>query len=546
MGVEAREQIPQSMWLAAGFVGLQSFLFGYVFSCLNSCLVTGNNNSGSDCFHNNDSSCPKGTIYNDLNLTTTEASMITSAVVLGAWVGCLIGDKPSERYGRKVTLLGNNLFFIAGAAMSCSGNFYALLFGRLVSGLGVGVASVIPPVLLSEMASAGTRGAITTLHQLLITAAIFFAAIVAYGFVTYVDHGWQYIQAFGALPAMFMLIMHRSIPESPKWLLLQVVKAPTYDSDQSISNVMVNVNAVEENSVNSHISVTAYEKRIVSTVQGLLKRMRLEGYDVDGEIDSLMADIRSETSQSENEVTWAEVFSFKKAMVIGCGLMFFQAMSGINSVVLYSTTIFGLAGFDESIIGTASFGFVNFAMTLVSTYLVDKTGRKMLLTIGTTIMLVSLITLSTVLLSKIDQKVQGLIAVFAVLVYGCGFALGLGAVVWVVMSEIMPNRERVKAVSLFLSINWGSNLIVGLLTLSAIDALGGVKSSMDDDESSEAQKVGVAYVYFIFAGVTFCCLAFLHLVVPETKGKTLEELTGDAYMPLLAENEDNKRVGKCL
>ena len=86
------------------------------------------------------------------------------------------------------------------------------------------------------------------------------------------------------------------------------------------------------------------------------------------------------------------------------------------------------------------------------------------------------------------------------------------------MSEIMPNRQRAKAVSLFLSINWGCNLAVGLLTLTAINTLGGVKASMTDDESADAQKIGVSYVYFIFAGITFCCLAFLHFFVPETKG----------------------------
>jgi hypothetical protein len=94
----------------------------------------------------------------------------------------------------------------------------------------------------------------------------------------------------------------------------------------------------------------------------------------------------------------------------------------------------------------------------------------------------------------------------------------LRAVVWTVMSEIMPTRLRMKAVSLFLSVNWGANLIIGLLTLTAIDGLGGVTKSMDDDEVAEAEKNGVAYLYFIFAAFTAMCLAFIQIYVPETKG----------------------------
>ena len=105
------------------------------------------------------------------------------------------------------------------------------------------------------------------------------------------------------------------------------------------------------------------------------------------------------------------------------------------------------------------------------------------------------------------------------------FLFVLYTVVWTVMSEIMPNRLRMKAVSVFLSVNWGSNLVIGLLTLTAIDELGGVKSSMDDDETAKAEKNGVAYLYFIFAMFTVMCLMFIHTYVPETKGK-LPEMDG--------------------
>jgi hypothetical protein len=106
------------------------------------------------------------------------------------------------------------------------------------------------------------------------------------------------------------------------------------------------------------------------------------------------------------------------------------------------------------------------------------------------------------------------------------------------MSEIMPTRLRMKAVSLFLSINWASNLVIGLVTLTAIDGLGGVKSDMDDDESSDAQKRGVGALYLIFAAITAAAVVFLHIFVPETKGKNPEDLVS-ANQPLLSEVSDN-------
>jgi MFS family permease len=140
---------------------------------------------------------------------------------------------------------------------------------------------------------------------------------------------------------------------------------------------------------------------------------------------------------------------------------------------------------------TASVGAVNLITTACSAYLVDKMGRKVLLEIGTTCMAVALGCLAVVLLTLNSvPTAQGILAVLAVLLYVVGYAVGLGAVCWVVLSEIMSQRLRSKAFGLFVSINWGINLIIGLLTLLAIDGLGGTEDSMDDDEKDDAQKKG--------------------------------------------------------
>lgn len=161
-------------------------------------------------------------------------------------------------------------------------------------------------------------------------------------------------------------------------------------------------------------------------------------------------------------------------------------------------------------------------MTIISAKLVDKSGRKILLLGGTYGMLGALLLLSIILLSPVADLIQGVIAVLAVLLFVAGFAIGLGAVCWTIMSEIMPTRLRAKAVSLFLSVNWAMNLVVSMLVLTAINGLGGVKGSMDDDEQKDAQKVGVGALYLIFAGITVMALFFMHFYVPETKGEYFE------------------------
>eukprot|EP00604_Paraphysomonas_vestita_P001944 CAMPEP_0174821704 /NCGR_PEP_ID=MMETSP1107-20130205/9207_1 /TAXON_ID=36770 /ORGANISM="Paraphysomonas vestita, Strain GFlagA" /LENGTH=521 /DNA_ID=CAMNT_0016039023 /DNA_START=23 /DNA_END=1588 /DNA_ORIENTATION=+ len=519
MGKESSSKIPTKMWIAAFLISLPSFLFGYISAALNSCLITGDGDDAGKCYDNNDDAspnCPPGTVYNDIKLSTVDASLATSLMIVGAWLGCLLGSGPSEKYGRRTTMLINNFTFIGGAIMCCIADKYILFAGRFLAGFGVGLESVVVPVLLSEIATAETRGTITTLHQLQITFGIFMAGIVGYGFVENVAHGWVYVQAGITIPVVIMVLGMGFIPESPKWLVQQ---GRTEDAKSS------------------------------------LYILRPPGFDVNAEVSLMIAEANSHVDK--DEASWSEVFSHKTPLIIGCGLMFSSAMSGINTVIFYSATIFGFAGFDEAILATAAVGAVNFLATATATYLVDISGRKTLLLRGINLMTVSLLILSITLLVANDaQKLQGFIAVFAVLFFVIGFAIGLGAVSWVIMSEIMSTRLRTKAFGLFVSVNWGFNLVIGLTTLPAIDFLGGTKSSMDDDETSDARKEGVAYMYIILAGICFLATLFIVFFVPETKGKSPEDFMtdvsvykgekvrrheGDMVRPLTADIEDSGR-----
>ena len=239
-------EIPTRMWVAAFLVSQPSFLFGYATAALNACLVVGDGDSAGACYDNTDdesTNCPPGTLFNDIKMTTTEAEIATSLLVLGAWIGCLLGNAPSETYGRRLTTLGNNLFFIIGAVLCCIADKWVLFLGRFICGLGVGIESVVVPVLLSEIASPDTRGTITTLHQLMITFGIFVAGLLGFAFVNYVSSGWVGVQAMIAIPAVLMLVCMPLVPESPKWLLIRGKKEEAVATMKSLRSEGYDVDA---------------------------------------------------------------------------------------------------------------------------------------------------------------------------------------------------------------------------------------------------------------------------------------------------------------
>jgi MFS family permease len=269
-----------------------------------------------------------------------------------------------------------------------------------------------------------------------------------------------------------------------------------------------------------------------------LMLVRREGFNVQAEVEMLVEQQREETKHldmdKEDEPTWTEVFACRRAVIIGIGLQLSGAFTGINTIMFYSATIFGFANVNDPVLAAAFVGVVNVLSTVVTAQLMDKHGRRTLLLCGTSIMTISLLILATVLLfANGDETTQGVIAVFAILVFVFGFAIGLGAVSWVVMAEIMPTRLRTKAYGMFVSISYGCNLFIGLLTLTAISKLGGSDASMDDDETNDANKKGVAYLYGIFAIISACSFAFITVHVPETKGKNPKD-----FMDHASEDDD--------
>jgi len=353
----------------------------------------------------------------------------------------------------------------------------ALYTGRFICGLGVGIEGVVAPMLLAEISPPSMRGQITTLHQLLLTIGILFSAIIGYFFITYVDHGWKYVQAFTGIPALIQCLWWNKLPESPRWLLRQ---AQTKQDDSYILQA----------------------KTVLTNLRG----------DV-GMVEEELLEMRHEL-ESEKEtasVSWKEVFGLGRILYIGLALMFFNPLTGINAVIFYSTTIFNFAGFSQDILATILVRLVNVVMTVVSFFLVDRLGRKILLFRGTAVMWVSLLLQGVILLTlNSNEKAQGVIAVMGTLLFICGYAIGFGAVSWVLMNEILPTRVKPKAFSLFVAEAWFWNVIISRETLTVIQALGG---GSDNDQ----EKRGVAILFLIFGVLAIMAWFFIAIFVPETK-----------------------------
>jgi hypothetical protein len=229
------------------------------------------------------------------------------------------------------------------------------------------------------------------------------------------------------------------------------------------------------------------------------------------------------------------IFNVHFSADIGIALFGFQALSGINSVIFYSTTVFAFAGVDDALLSSLLVGAVNLVATIVAFFLIDRLGRKTLLLIGSSIQVVTLSVAAVVLLTmNSNAKLQGIVAVVATLVYICGFAIGFGAVSWTVLTEITVTRIRSKANSIFVSFNFAINFLLAMFTLTLILGLGGGDSTTDKvchdltNPAHEAacgiEKRGVAFLFIVFAGLSALSVAFVAKFIPETAGRSLEEL----------------------
>jgi sugar porter (SP) family MFS transporter len=402
-----------------------------------------------------------------MSLSPTLQGVVVAIALAGAAIGAAAAGNLSDRAGRRRVILGAGLLFIFGAVFSAvAQGVFLLLIGRFLVGLAIGVASMLTPLYLAEISPARHRGAIVSLNQLCITVGILVSYLVGFALANAAG-GWRWMLALGAVPGIILSVGMLFLPESPRWL-------------------------------------AGHGK--VGDAEAMLKRVRGTA-DVSDELNSLRTDLAREGGRI---VSASELLAprLRRPLVIGIGLAMFQQITGINTVIYFAPTIFlsaGLSSAATSILATAGVGAVNVIMTIVSIRLIDSLGRRQLLFWSLGGMTVTLIALSGAFLVGASGDVAWL-AVASVAAYVGFFAIGLGPVFWLLIAEIFPLALRGRAMSLATVANWSFNLIVSLTFLDMVDLAGSTGA------------------FLVYAVLSMAALVFIVKMVPETKGRSLEEI----------------------
>ncbi|WP_137291234.1 sugar porter family MFS transporter [Natronorubrum halophilum] len=392
--------------------------------------------------------------------------IIVSGAMIGAIVGAGLGGRLADRLGRRrLILVGAVVFFAGSLIMAIAPTVEVLILGRIVDGIGVGFASVVGPLYISEISPPKIRGSLVSLNQLTITSGILIAYLVNYAFSS--GGEWRWMLGLGMVPAAVLFAGMLFMPESPRWL---------------------------------------YERGRESDAREVLSRTRSEG-QVGDELREIKATIRTESGTLRDLLQpWV-----RPMLIVGVGLAVFQQVTGINTVMYYAPTILESTGFADtaSILATVGIGAVNVVMTVVAVLLIDRTGRRPLLLTGLAGMTGMLAVLGAAFYMPGLSGIIGWVATGSLMLYVGFFAIGLGPVFWLMISEIYPMEVRGRAMGVVTVLNWAGNLVVSLTFLRLVDVF------------------GQSGTFWLYGALSLLALVFCYRLVPETKGRSLEEIESD-------------------
>ena len=442
---ESRSHAMRMVIATAAIAGLGGLLFGYDTGVIASALLF---------------------IEPDFGLSSFEAGLVVAAVPVGAVVGAAFAGRLSDKYGRRILIIGSAVVFIVGSLGSAASDSEpVLVITRVIIGIAIGLASATAPVYISEVSPPDIRGRLVTFFQLAVTIGI----VVAYavGLIFDSSGDWRAMLAIGAVPAVFLLIGMLKMPQSPRWL---VMAGRGYEA-----------------------------KAVLETIR------EPDPAKIDTELDEIAESIVEEPGG------WKDLANpvVKAALVVGVGLAILQQVSGINTVIYFAPTIVGYTGVDSSsaaILASVAVGIVNVGMTLVAIRLLDRAGRRPLLLWGSATMAIALSILAFVFILGAGSTAGSLVAIGSLMLYVGAFAVSLGPIFWLLNSEIYPLRVRSKAAAVGTMANWFFNFVVSLTFLLLIDGL------------------GTSGAFFFYAAVCVLTFFFCLRLVPETKGKRLEDI----------------------
>ncbi|MBE2204209.1 MAG: sugar porter family MFS transporter [Chthoniobacterales bacterium] len=414
-------------------------------------------------------------IEKEFKIGDQQIEIIVSALLWGAVFGTLISGVISSHFGRRRTILVSAVIFILGSlACAMAPNEHALIVSRFFLGIAVGVASFTAPLYLSEIAPRTVRGSMISMYQLMITIGIVLAFLSDTWLASYATFGgitgghWRIMLGIIALPAAVMFVGVLFLPESPRWLFLKGLK---------------------ERAVN------------------VFRRMHLD----DAEIAAEVQEIEDSMKVRQNGFQmFLQNSNFRRAIGLGIGLQIIQQLTGINVVMYYAPKIFALAGFEdvnEQMWGTVIVGVTNVLATFIAIAFVDKLGRKPIMYAGFVVMGLALLTVGSLFNADIEKNPSlGYPAIGALLVFIIGFAMSAGPIIWVICSEIYPLAGRDLGVTCSTATNWISNAIVGQTFLTMLSTLGGGNT------------------FLLYGGLNVLFILFFLVLVPETKGISLEQI----------------------
>jgi sugar porter (SP) family MFS transporter len=398
----------------------------------------------------------------------------------GAMAGNLIAGMLSDRFGRRTVLRFSAVLFVVSALTAAASTSFALFVGaRILGGLAVGVAILTAPVYIAEIAPARTRGSLVSLNQLMIVIGISLSFFSNYVLLSLGAGSWRWMLGVQVIPAAAYFLLLLLVPESPRWLLSR--------------------------------SRDASARAVLERVHGSARAERE------------LLEIQASLASQARRFAWRELLTgrLRKLMLFGFGIAFFQQATGINAIFYYLPTIFAQSGGGlSSAFGQSVFvGLVNVGMTVVAIWLIDRLGRKPLLCIGIAGMTVALLTIawafhagSSAPNTQAPVHHAGVVLI-AITAFVASFAISLGPVMWVLLSEIFPNEQRAAAVSV---VGFWNSLVSASVTLLF---------------PMELATWGPAETFLCYGLLAGAGLLFIVLLAPETRGKTLEELEASLARP---------------
>lgn len=421
------------------------------------------------------------------NFTPAEQGWAVSSALYGCLFGAAIAGTLSFRFSRKNSLILSGLLFAISAwGSGIPESLNELVVYRIIGGIGVGIASMVAPMYIAEIAPSKIRGRLVSYYQLAIVVGFFVVFLATYfiggGNVTglsaeeieaihehNVQHGWRVMFWSELIPAGMFFLLLFFIPYSPRWLMMR-------GREEEAMVVLKKITADDEEA----------QKEFNEIKESMLAGARME-----------------KTSMFSGK--------FLKILIIGTILSILQQTTGINAILYYGAEIFSNAlgyGPEDALKQQILLGFVNLIFTFVAIFTVDKWGRKPLLLTGTLGMLIGL----SVLGISIYSDNLGIISLIGILIFIGSFALSMGPITWVMLSEIFPNKIRSSAMSIAVAAQWLFNAIVA-----------NVFPMMVGSEMNATSFNG-SLPYAIFGIFCFITMVFVYVLIPETKGKSLEEL----------------------